>query len=145
MPWDIEQAIRLDAQLLANVEDMSPAMAVSRDILVRAIEKNFETESAAGDPWEELKPSTIEDRHRKGFEDGPILHRTGDLQAAATAHREYGADYVEVGLQDDHPYGKYHVSSEPRSIIPLRDFLAVGEEDIDAMGDAIVEHIERNA
>ena len=143
MPWDVDDPLRADAEFVGRLEDLGPALARVRDeVLVPAIESNFATESAAGNLWRPLAPATIADRLRKGFDEGPILRRTGDLASAATGHREVGSDYVEVGLADGHPYGKYHASSAPRSRIPLRDFLAVPEEAVEKCGEILSDHVE---
>lgn len=144
MPWDADNALRLDVQFVARLNNLTPAMSEARDLLVAQVEENFASESAAGEGWEYLKDSTLRDRARKGFPPAPILERTGNLKAAATGHREVGIDYAEVGLQEGHPYGHFHIASGSRDLIPLRDFLAVSEETIYKIDDAIIEHLERD-
>lgn len=143
MPWDVEDAETKDEALCGRLDDMSPAMERARNVLVDRVEKNFDTESAAGQAWEPLAPSTIEDRAANGFSAGPILKRSGALRADATSVHEYDAHSAAVGTNDTVGYAKYHASDAPRTKIPLRDFLAVAEEDIVEIERDIIAHIER--
>lgn len=142
MPWNVDGPLRLLEGLSRRISNATPAMERSRDIAAKAIEENFDAESAAGEAWEPLADATVEDRAAKGFEPGPILDRTGDLRRAATAHQAVGDDFAEVGLEEGHPYGHFHVSSRARTRIPLRDFLAVSEAKRDEIERAIVEYLE---
>ena len=141
MPWDTSDADRKDVRLLSAVLDMGEPMRKATDIIAAGIADNFSSESAAGEAWEPLAPSTIADRRRKGFADGPILHRTGALEKAASAHRQSDKDSAEVG-PDGCDYAVFHASLEPRSKIPLRDFLAMPPERMDEIETAILAHLD---
>lgn len=141
MPWDTSDAERKDVRLAAAVADMGEPMRKATDIIAAGIVDNFASESAAGEAWEPLAESTLEDRARKGFPPGPILRRTGELKAAASAYRASDGESAEVG-PDGCDYAKFHVSLEPRSKIPLRDFLAMPDERLDEIETAILAHLD---
>jgi hypothetical protein len=143
MPWDVSSALELDALVIAALTDCTPAMEASERALRDRIEANFDSESAAGDVWDPLKPRTLADRADKGFPPGPILYRTGQLRAVATAVHGHGSDWAEVGAPDDHPYASAHAGSGSHDHVPLRDFLAVDDAFIEGVGSALVEHIEK--
>lgn len=141
MPWDTSDADRKDARLAAAVADMGEPMRKATEIAAAGIAENFASESAGGDAWQPLADSTIGDRRRKGFPDGPILHRTGALEAAASAHRRSDHESAEVG-PDGCDYAVFHVSLAPRSKIPLRDFLAMSDERVEDIESAILAHLD---
>lgn len=145
MPFDLSDAIAKDEELIAALEDLSPAMAEMEQALVDGIERNFDTESAAGEAWAPLAASTQRDRARKGYgASGPILVRTGGLRADATKHRKHDASSCEVGFEPDHEIARYHMGDGPRSKIPLRDALAQGEETFAKTDAALVAHLEKH-
>lgn len=141
MPWDTSDAERKDLRLANAVSDMGEPMRKATDIIAAGIDENFASESAGGEAWQELADSTIEDRRRKGFPDGPILRRTGALAKAATAHRSSDGESAEVG-PDGCDYAVFHASLEPRSKLPLRDFLAMTPEREDEIETAILAHLD---
>lgn len=143
MSWELDDAVRKDAELVSALGDMSPAMEKARAILVEAIQHNFYWEASVDEEWQELAESTQKTRRHLGYGAAhPILERTGKLLKDATAHQRVGRDFAEVGVASGNKYAKYHASSAPRSIIPLRDFLAVGEKDLDRIDAAVVEFLE---
>lgn len=141
MPWDVTDAEHKDVILASAVDDMGEPMRKAVDIIAAGIEDNFASESAAGEAWQELAESTIEDRARKGFPPGPILRRTGDLQRAASAYRSSDKESAEVGPEGV-DYAKFHISLDPRTKIPLRDFLAQSDERLDEIEAAILAHLD---
>lgn len=87
---------------------MDELPAVLRDALpaIRAgFAANFATEGAAGSgAWAPLAPRTLRDRARLGFGPGPILTRTGALQAhvlGAPARITSGGGGVELRIRPD--------------------------------------------
>jgi phage gpG-like protein len=97
-----------------NVGNLTPVIA---EDLVSAILERFELQSGYEQgKWPEDKPATLAARRvskePKILEDSGVL--LGSFMAFDTAETAEG--YTNV------PYAKYHVSPEPRKIIPLRDF-----------------------
>lgn len=98
--------------------------------------------------WPELKPKTIADKKRKGFENKGILERTGELRRSMTVRNHannitlIGKNFGQFGSSNK--YGNYHDDVEsPRNKIPLRNysipsettygvFLRIIDEDIKA-------------
>lgn len=124
---------------------------------------------AAGAPWKRLAPSTLAAR-RGGGGGAKILRDTGALSASIDTI--IGSDYVEVGTRSE--IGLFqHGGTDPYTIVPKRPggmlrfigaggeivfarevhhpglpsraFIGVDEEDVEAMGEATVEHLERAA
>lgn len=141
MSWDLTDVERKDRNLAHGIVDASEPMRRTVEIIARGIDDNFTTETAAGEPWEPLAESTIEDRRRKGYGAGPTLQRDGALRKAASAFRASDQESAGVG-PDGIDYAVFHVSEEPRSKIPLRDFLAMSDERIQEIDSVIVAHLE---
>lgn len=141
MPWDATDAIHQDAQLAEALVDMTEPMRRAADIAAKAIDANFDAEASGGDAWEPLAEATLKDRARKGFPPGPILQREGAMRRDASAFREIDKDGMAVG-PDSVDYAKYHVSEEPRTKIPKRDFLIVGVDAEDDIEAAILAHLD---
>jgi hypothetical protein len=125
------------------LNDLRPAFEAVLEAFDRIVERNFETESAAGEAFAPLAPSTIEDRARQGFGPSPILQRTKTMRGGATASRDFGSDFAEVSPSPDLP-AAYHMSLAPRSKIPFRDFYAVSSQDEDDLEAALLKKIEES-
>lgn len=147
MPFDTHDAAAKDDALCKAISDMRPAMQKAVLLVADGIETNFRSESSAGKAWAPLKPRTVEDRERKGFGgEHPILHRTGELKGTASAHRLAERDGAEVG-PDGCDYAGAHLGGADGfggGRLPVRDFLAQTDLTIEAIGDAILEHLEAN-
>jgi hypothetical protein len=89
------------------------------EALITAIDDRIQNEGDGEFP--ELLPSTLR-RHpnRRG---GQLLQDSGLLAQIQQSPGSPGPDWVEV--RSPAPYAIYHVSPEPREIIPLRDFLDI--------------------
>jgi len=55
-----------------------PLERAIREVVIPSIQRNFEAEGRPS--WEPLSEFTLKRRQYEGFESGPILHRTGNLQ-----------------------------------------------------------------
>lgn len=129
--------IGLDAsELLARVgevkrrgADLSPTMAIVAEQLVAAVSDEFE--SAGRGRWPELAESTL--RGRRGSE-AQILQDTGRF--AASVRGDSSADFAEAAT--DVAYAVYHVSDEPREVIPLRNPFDVDPAVIDSAVEIIL-------
>lgn len=143
--FDIADLDAKDVALIAAIEDMSPAMAECVNAIAEGIERNFDTESAAGEAWAPLAESTQRDRERKGYGAAhQILVRTGELKADATKHRQHDHQSAQVGFESGHEKARFHMSDEARSKIPLRDALVQGEETFAKTDAAIIGHLEKH-
>lgn len=147
MPFDTTDATAKDDALCAALRDMRPAMQQSTRIVADGIEANFRGESSAGKAWKPLAPSTVRQREKKGFGgEHPILHRTGEVKALASAHREATADGAEVGPDGPEWIGVHLGGADGfgGGRVPVRDFLAQSDQTIGEIERAILEHLERN-
>lgn len=98
-------------------------------ILTTAVEDEFNTEGHG--QWPPLSAATV--AKRRGTT-AMILQDTGNL--AGSMRPDHGSDWGAAAT--DVPYAIFHVSSAPRSKIPLRDFLAVDTPDVlDEIGDLL--------
>lgn len=113
-------------ELVKGYEDrggkLKDKMPTVKNILVDAIEEEFETEGRGR--WK--KSQRAED------EGGKTLQDSGNMVTSVGSDSTYGDDFALAGT--DVPYAEYHVSDEPRTIIPLRDFLDI---DMDQAMDEI--------
>ncbi|MEO5332147.1 MAG: phage virion morphogenesis protein [Magnetococcus sp. YQC-5] len=75
----------------------SPAMRRIAGVMMDETEEAFEREAdpATGDPWPQLRPSTIRNRQRKGKWPGKMLQVTGLL--AASVSSQSGDGFARVG------------------------------------------------
>lgn len=145
MPFDTSDAERKDAVLCDAIKDMRPAMEGAIKIVADGIETNFRSESSAGEKWAPLRPSTVEQRERKGFGgEHPILNRTSALKNVASAHRKAMRDGAEVGPDDSLPYARVHADGSEDGRILARDYLAQTDLTIDAIDREIQSFLEEH-
>jgi phage gpG-like protein len=97
--------------------------------LVAAVSDEFE--SAGRGRWAPLAERTLANRRGSAAQ---ILVDTGRF--AGSIEPDSGPDFAEAGT--DVSYAVYHVSDEPRSIIPLRNPFDVDEERIAEAYEMIV-------
>ncbi len=97
------------------VREVMPQIA---EVLVAAIDHEFDTEGRGR--WEPLAQSTLEGR--RASTSPKILQDTGVLAASIMA--SWGSDFA-IGGSTNVPYAVYHVSDEPRTHLPKRDFTDV--------------------
>ena len=119
-----------------SFREITPQVA---EILVTAVDDEFDTEGQSSGGWAPLAPSTVAGR-RKGGLGAKILQDSSNL--VGNIRPDYGSDYGEAAT--DVPYAIFHVSSAPRKKLPKRDFLAVDRPDVleeiaNVLGYALVE------
>ena len=114
-----------------RAEDLSEPMAVIAESMVAAVQDKFEQ---GGPGWPDLAESTKQQRRGSEYQ---ILVDTGVLSGSIAG--ESGKDYAEAATSVE--YAVYHVSSEPRSKIPLRDFFDLPEHVYDDAVDTIVDFV----
>lgn len=111
-----------------NVGNLTPVIA---EDLVSCILERFELQSGFSQgAWEALEDSTID--ARRVSKSPKMLEDSGVLLGSITPFddAETAEAYTNV------PYAKYHVSAEPRTKIPLRDFTDI---DFAAVSDRAAE------
>jgi phage virion morphogenesis protein len=150
---DDRQVQSMLKKLAAKASDLKPAMRAISQIMLDAVEENFEQ---GGRPkWTPLAPGTIAERLRKGTWPGQILVRSaGGLAASISAsydatsatvgtNKPYAAIHQFGGRTRPHvirPKGKKALAwaggrhpvksvNPPGSQIPARPFLALMEDD----------------
>jgi phage gpG-like protein len=114
-----------------NLESVAEVVA---EELVAAVEQNFQDERGFQQgAWQEHADSTL--ARRRDATTHKLLQDTTILAGSITpAHQG-----LEAQAFTDVPYAIFHVSDEPRSVIPLRDFLDVDLEGIaDTTSDLIL-------
>lgn len=119
------------SQFTERAQDLSEPMAVIAESMVTAVHDKFES---GGPGWQDLAESTKQQRRGSEYQ---ILVDTGVLSGSIAS--ESGADFAEVGTSVE--YAVYHVSDQPRTKIPLRDFFDLDEGVYDDAVDIIVEYV----
>ena len=140
-----DAAIRSALDRLARAgSDLSPAMREIAGHLEDSAAESFEQESAPdGAPWAPLAESTKKDRRRRGYRDGPILERSGDLGASITSDSDAtsavaGTNFAYAAR---HQLGFEGPDSLGRNIdTPARPFLGLWPEHKDLVVEAIHRH-----
>jgi phage gpG-like protein len=114
-----------------NLQTVTEVVALD---LVAAVEANFEGERGHKQgAWPDLADSTIASMSdRRGESAYKLLQDNGVLAGSIEPHHEGTTAEAFTNV----PYAKYHVSPEPREIIPLRDFLDVN---LDAIAESTAE------
>lgn len=107
-------------------------MADVAEDMVSEVQENFETGGRG--KWPDLAPSTKASRRGSSFQ---ILVDTTRL--AGSIEPDSGIDFAEAAT--DVAYAVYHVSDEPRSVIPERDFLELPEEFYERSADKILDYL----
>jgi phage gpG-like protein len=142
---DFSELLGVADDLTRNTRDVPRLMNVIAEALVSEVQENFMREGATGGrpKWPDLADSTKRKRRKgpgrrrgapategnfkilqdRGILAGSIYPDTGDVYAEA---------YTNV------PYAVFHISPEPRRIIPLRDFFAIDEQAFTAEVTSIV-------
>lgn len=113
--------------------DLSAPLAVVADMLVAGVSDKFDQQ---GPGWPPLAPSTLAKRRGSVAQ---ILSDTGRL--AASIHGEAGPDFAEASTSVG--YAVYHVSSAPRTKIPLRDFFDLGDDVYEDIGAFLLDELSR--
>jgi phage gpG-like protein len=112
---------------------LQPVMHAIAEGFVAAVNDNFETGGHGA--WPGLATSTLKARRGNTAQ---ILKDTGRLAASIQAYAT--DDYAEAAT--DVAYAVFHVSKEPRSKIPLRDFLNIPTEQlVDEPAEMILSYI----
>ena len=102
---DVRIIRRLDDAIRAVGSPMT-ALEEIGDVILKEIDGNFADEGKrlTGKKWVRLKPATIRQRLREGYERGPILNRSGDLRGSFAK----AADDRKVTVYSGHELFAYH-------------------------------------
>lgn len=124
---DVKSLLKVLDRFERRAKNIRPLMPTIAQILVTAVEDEFETEGRGR--WPDLAPSTIRQR-RKGGAGAKILQDTGVL--VGSIRPDHGADFAEAGT--DVPYIVYHLEGGPK--IPKRNPFEV---DLDEVYDEVID------
>jgi len=132
-------------------ERLQPGMDKVADRIRLGFQRNFESESGGGQPWESLAPMTIAERDRLRQEHGwpitpehPILRRTGELRQSVIEKghplhvceisHDWSGVMVEVG-SDDPRFEILHGGgrNESGAYVPPRPMTVLSDADIDGL------------
>lgn len=132
---DIVELDKALADYAARGLDLSDIMSVIAEMLVAEVNDKFENQ---GPGWLTLSKVTLAKRRKEG-KGAQILEDSGIL--AANIQNTSGADFAEASTGVS--YAVYHVSAEPRSKIPLRDFFDLEERVFEDASDMILDELTR--
>jgi len=142
MPWDFSDADAKNDRLARAAAEMQSPMAHALEVVTKAIDNNFATESAAGEKWPPLAEKTIEQRRKQGYGDGPILQRSKDLRNSMKGSSDN--ESAEVGPSEDVEYAAVHANGSEDGRIPARDYLCITIADEQEIENEILGHFESN-
>lgn len=129
------------------LEDMrDPLKKAITEVVIPSISKNFNDEG--NPPWEDLSDETRQRRLWLGYDEGPILQRSGSLRSAATNMSSWDVDGETAQMESpDSPYGMFHQNGTRN--MPERPFAMFQEEDLERIqevfGDWIMEQAASKA
>ena len=124
--WSIEGEVQLARRLriiATEVKDWTPAFQEASDKLKEIFSTEvFTTQGGIiGESWQPLKPKYLAQKVKSGFP-ADTLVKTGRMQKSF--FNEVHADHAIIG--NNSPYFKYHQSKEPRSKLPRRIMMKLG-------------------
>jgi hypothetical protein len=140
--WSAIQRV-VDNLLRPTRQQLQPTQAAIRD----GFAENFDSESAGGQPWEQLALSTVIERVLLGFPGThPILQRTGRYRSSFTS---VGGEHISDIDYQSGVVSLFEGSRDERVAelelgsgkMPARPVLEMSHHSIDAIGSAINEMI----
>lgn len=122
--------------------DNTDGLKYCAEIVRKKVADNFnQGATATGSPWPAHAPATV-----ARYGPHPLLILTGKMSQAAVLDGASGhveridGNSLDFGLSlDVIPYGRVHQEGFPEGSIPQREYLAVGTDELDDMGDALAE------
>ena len=113
-----DKAARAFAAMMRRSENLTPAMKVGAEAIVRLIANTFQkSASPTGEKWEDLDPKTV--KKRKKNSDKPLLDSTRLSRSLLNA--SYGARSIKFGTNVE--YAGFHQFGTRR--IPARPFMPI--------------------
>lgn len=127
LSWTIEGEQQLSRVLLglrSDLKDLRVPFKQSADFLVKTFSQDvFATEGGAiGERWARLSPYTVAQKARHGYP-ADILVRTGKMRGAFQSI--VSSDQAVISNPTE--YFKYHQSNQPRSRLPRRVMMKLGD------------------
>lgn len=127
LKWTIEGVPELSRVLLMThqkVSDFKKPLFKASQLILKDVERNFETEGGLVGGWSPLAESTVKGRLRQGYGGShPILQRTGALKKSFYSY----TDSKKAIITSRSPYFVYHQSRRPRKVLPRRAMLVLTE------------------
>lgn len=126
LTWAIEgqdQLVRKLEHIGKEVKDWTPAFKEASEKLKGVFENDvFRTQGAKiNERWQPLKPSYLARKVKQGYPADPLI-KTGLMKSSFYA--SYSKDQGEIGNSAE--YFKYHQSKLPRTKIPRRIMMKLG-------------------
>lgn len=128
LEWSLEgekQLSRVMVGINTKLKDFSKPFKNASDRLKTIFSKDvFETEGGAiQERWKRLSPYTVSQKARLGFPPNPLV-RTGRMQKGFRTI----VDSDKAVIYNEMEYFKYHQSNQPRSKIPRRVMMKLGDQ-----------------
>ena len=132
MTVKVDGITKIDS-IIANVsdlpKDLTPQFQEVRGVVQSVITKNFEAQGRP-DGWDALADSTIRDRLRLGFGEGPIGGRTGEMYMSLTGDGDNTINEIEAQRAEFGAIGpKVAAFSHGREGQPARSVLFLDADD----------------
>jgi phage gpG-like protein len=130
MTFEIEGEKQISAELgiaADHLEDFSEPMAKAADIMMDAVDDNFDKRGGRFGGWDPRKDTLPH----------PLLEKTGVMRKGF--YKESTSDYAMVGNDDDK--FPYHQSNQPRTRLPRRVMLMIDARMRDEIFKAFQEYI----
>lgn len=126
LTWSIEgekQLMRRLRTLGDEVKDWTPALKEASDKLKKVFSQDvFKTQGAViGENWNPLKPTYLAQKVKQGYSPSPLI-KTGLMKDSFKS--EVTKD--QAIISNSASYFKYHQSKEPRSKLPRRVMMKLG-------------------
>jgi phage gpG-like protein len=141
-----KQVVGLLPGILERIKDFRPLGDPIDEIMRKDVKETFEKEGEGRLKWQDLAPSTVISRIRRGFPgEHPILVNTGWLKESFInkGHPKHILDkhrqYIEFGSTVE--YAVYHQSPEARTRLPRRPIVYLVTKTIANLIQAIRKHI----
>lgn len=139
--WTIEgeqQVSRMLQKLETNIKNFSvPLNRISKTLVDLFSHEVFDTQGGAiGESWKPLAKSTLDAKKRKGYPATPLI-ATGDMQRGFKSL--VSSDQAVIYNTQD--YFKYHQSNQPRTKIPRRVMMKLGNKQKELVVKAFKEFI----
>jgi phage virion morphogenesis protein len=143
---DDSEVRELLSQVLARMDDVTPAMKEIGEIVIESVQRNFEEKrSPEGNRWQELANETIREKVLRGRGPTDILIDRGILMGSI--HRQADAHGVTIGTNvvyaAVHQFGAAFTTLKGRRTvrIPARPYLGVRDTDWPEIGAALRRYI----
>lgn len=127
-----DQMSREILRVSERAEDPRPVLTDIRADFYRYEDILFNTQGASGGAaWKPISPNTVASKRKRGM-DTRILHETLTLRRSLTSEVPVDAvsriDRQGLFVGSNVPYGVYHQSTKPRTVLPRRPPVMLTED-----------------